>query len=1163
MPVSPLALLKTRRLWPLALTQSCGALNDNLVKNAMIVLALFRLGIGGAGLSALAGALFIAPYILLSATAGKLADRFPKPRVILAYKGLELLLMLASAAAFLTASVPGLLAVLFGLGVQAALFGPVKYGVLPEHLAEDELVAGNGMIEATTFLSIVVGTVAGGALMLLPSGAALVGGTGVALSLVGLFAAWCMPAVPAADPTLRLSPNLAAETWRVLRHAASIRPIWLSILGLSWFWTMGATLLTEFPVVARDTLHAGGSMLTLLLSVFAIGVGVGSIQCARLLHGEVSARLVPFAALGISLFCWDFAAAATHAGASGGFADAAAALRSFSGWRMVADLALLAVCGGMFSVPLYAIIQDAAAPSERARMVAANNIMNALFMVAGSVAAAVLAAVGLRAPAVLHLAALANLLVAVWIVRMLPHDVYRGLVRWYFRTFHRLRVSGLENYHAAGERIVIVANHQSYLDAALIFACLPDSPCFAIHTAQAAKWYFKPFLAVIDTFPINVQSPYAVKRMVEAVRDHGRKLMIFPEGRMTQTGALMKIYEGAAMVADKAGAKIVPISIEGLQFSHFNRMGGKLRQRWFPPVRLTILPPAILTPSATLTSAASFTPPASLTQPDTEQLTPRQRREVVGRALQDVMVNAAFQSKDTSRSLFSALLDARAAYGGKTLILEDFQRVPITYDRLVLGAAALGRALTEAMPGEIHVALLLPNAVGSVVTLYGLQAFGVVPCLLNMTAGAANMLSACRSAGAKTVVSSKAFVEKGRLGAAVEQMAAEVRFIWLEDVRDTIGLRAKLRAKRDTRHARELPGARVSPDSAAVVLYTSGSEGSPKGVVLSHRNVLTNCAQIASVIDFNPSDVVFNAMPMFHAFGLTGGTILPLVFGVRTLHYPSPLHYRVVPALIYDADATICFGTDTFLNGWARYAHPYDFRAMRYIFAGAEKLREETRRLYADRFGVRIMEGYGATETSPVLALNTAMHSKAGSVGRFLPGIASRLLPVPGVEAGGRLEVRGPTVMLGYLRDTAPGVLEPVPEGWYDTGDIVSVDDAGFVSIQGRAKRFAKIGGEMVSMTAAEALVASLWPKALHAVVSVPDARKGEALLLLTTQRDAEVRDLLLHARTRGVPELMVPRSIQVVGAVPLLATGKVDYPAVERLMRDVDADATPEVVSA
>ncbi|HET7883893.1 MAG TPA: AMP-binding protein, partial [Acetobacteraceae bacterium] len=727
------------------------------------------------------------------------------------------------------------------------------------------------------------------------------------------------------------------------------------------------------------------------------GVGVGSVQCARLLHGEVSPRLVPFAALGISLFCWDFASAAASAGT---VANAAAALTTFAGWRMIADLFLLAACGGAFSVPLYAIIQDAAKPSERSRMIAANNVMNALFMVAGAAAAAAMAAAGMRGPTVLHVAAIANLFVALWIVRILPHEVYRAILRWYFNRFHHVQVRGMENYQAAGDRVVIVANHQSYLDACLIAACVPDSPTFAIHSAQAAKWYFKPFLAAVQTFPVDVQSPYSVKRMVEAVRDHGRKLMIFPEGRMTRTGALMKVYEGAALVADKSQAKVVAISIEGLQFSHLGRMQGKLRLRWFPRLTVIIHPPVVLAP------------------PAGADLTPRQRRESIGRALQDVMVDAVFHAKETGKTLFSALLDARDAHGADTLIAEDIDRVPIGYGRVVLGAAALGRALAAAAPGERYVALLMPNAIATLVAFMGMQAFGVVPCLLNVSVGAAAMLSACRAAGVRTVISSHTFVDKARLGRTVEGMAGDVRFVWLEDVRGTIGLRAKLRAKVDAWRARRLPGALGDPAAPAAVLFTSGSEGTPKGVALSHRNLIANCAQIASVIDFNGGDIVFNAMPMFHAFGLTGGTILPLISGVRTFHYPSPLHYRVVPALIYDADATICFGTDTFLNGWARYAHPYDFYAMRYIFAGAEKVREETRHLFADRFGARVLEGYGATETAPVLALNTAMHCRPGSVGRFLPGIEHRIEPADGIETGGRLLVRGPNVMLGYLRET-------------------------------------------------------------------------------------------------------------------------------------------------
>ena len=301
-------------------------------------------------------------------------------------------------------------------------------------------------------------------------------------------------------------------------------------------------------------------------------------------------------------------------------------------------------------------------------------------------------------------------------------------------------------------------------------------------------------------------------------------------------------------------------------------------------------------------------------------------------------------------------------------------------------------------------------------------------------------------------------------------MERQVRFVWLDDVRAKLGLRAKLRGMLDARFARRLPGARVPADTAAAVLFTSGSEGTPKGVVLSHRNILANVGQVAAVIDFNSADRVFNAMPIFHSFGMTGGMLVPLLCGVPTFYYPSPLHYRIVPELIYGTDSTIAFGTDTFLTGWAKFAHPYDFYAMRYIFSGAEKVRDETRRLYAEKFGVRVLEGYGATETAPVLALNTPMHCRPGAAGRLLPGMQYRLEPVEGISDGGRLFVRGPNVMLGYLRTTAPGVLETLEDGWYDTGDICTVDESNFITIKARAKRFAKIAGEMVSMPAAEAL---------------------------------------------------------------------------------------------
>jgi acyl-[acyl-carrier-protein]-phospholipid O-acyltransferase/long-chain-fatty-acid--[acyl-carrier-protein] ligase len=1121
----------TKRFLPLFLTQALGALNDNLFKNALVVLILYRAAeSGGEALVALSGGFFILPYALFSATAGQLADKLDKARLIRITKLFETALMAVAAYGFLAADLPVLMAVLIGLGIQASFFGPLKYGILPEHLAETELVAGNALIEAGTFGGILVGTIAGGALIGLADGADLVAAAGLAVAVAGTIAGFCVPASLPAAPDLRINWNIAGETLSLLRQARANQPVWFAILGLSWFWTFGLILLAEFPVIAKETLHAGSPVVTLLLTVFAVGVGLGSLLCNRLLKGEVSVRHVPFAVLGLSLFAGDFAFTCAHAG---DLPTIEILLVSVSGWHLLVDLLLLAICGGVFSVPLYVTLQEESEPSHRSRMIAANNVANAVLMVAGAVVSAGLAEFGASAPLILALLALANLFVAVQICRLLPHEMMRAAFRWYFETLHGVEITGMEHFREAGPRRVVVCNHLSFLDGCFIGAYLPGNVTFAVNTFMTQMWWARLFLVFVRIFPVDQSNPFSVKTMIKAVRD-GVPLGIFPEGRLSTTGALMKIYEGAATVADRSDAEVIPVRIDGLQFTPFSRMGNKVKRRWFPKLSLQVLPPVKLSLDPSLRG--------------------RKRRQVVGMALQDLMVGSAFATHDTDRTLFSALLDSRDRYGRKLPILEDTDRKPISYDRLVLGAAVLGRKLAAmTQPGE-RVGVLLPNSVGTVVTFMGLQSQARVPAMLNFSAGADGMLSACAAAEIKLVLCSRKFVERGKLDKVMERLAEQVRIVWLEDVRASIGPLSKLRGLVDARLARRLPGSVASPDAPAVVLFTSGSEGTPKGVALSHRNIIANCGQVASVIDFNPSDRVMNAMPMFHSFGLTGGTILPLLYGVRTFFYPSPLHYKIVPDLIYDTDATIIFGTDTFLTGWARFAHPYDFYAVRYAFAGAEKVRDETRRVFSERFGVRILEGYGATETAPVLAINSAMHSRPGTVGRFLPGIEWRLEPVAGVEAGGRLFVRGPNVMLGYFRTTAPGVLEPPEGGWYDTGDIVRLDEGGFVVIQGRAKRFAKIAGEMISMTAAETLASQLWPDEAHAVIALPDPRKGEQLVLVTTRAEADVKSLLAFARERGIAELMVPRAFCRVDAIPLLGTGKVDYPAVQRLAEEQGA---------
>ncbi|CAK0773354.1 acyl-(acyl-carrier-protein)-phospholipid O-acyltransferase / long-chain-fatty-acid--(acyl-carrier-protein) ligase [uncultured Gammaproteobacteria bacterium] len=1129
MPNSSFTLLACRRFWPLFVAQFLGAANDNVFKNALVILILYRLGEGSGVAPQLlvtaAAGLFILPFFLFSATAGQLSDRYEKSGLIKRVKLAEVVAAILGIGALVSANVPLMLGVLFLFGVQATFFGPLKYAVLPELLERSELVGGNALIEGGTFIAILLGTVVSGVLILTENGTALVSGLMLVLAIAGYGASLALPKTHPGNPGVRLSPNILRETWTVLRLITCRRDLFLSVLGISWFWLMGATFLAQFPAFAKDVLVADQHVVTLLLTVFSVGIGVGSMLCGRLLKGEISARHVPFAALGMTLFSFDlFFASASGNPVGAGLAGVAEFLTRFNNWRVLADLLLIALCGGIYIVPLYTILQTHSDESSRARAIAANNIVNALFMVVSALISGIMLAYGFSVPQVFLTQAVANLVVTVYICGLLPDAVLKGLFGWLLRCAYRVRVDGMEHMATAGDRVVVVVNHVSFLDAVLLAAFLPNKPTFAINTFIAKLWWVKPFLSVVDAFPLDPTNPMSTKSLIHAVRQ-GRTLVIFPEGRITVTGALMKIYEGPGMIADRADATIVPVRIDGAQYTPFSRLKGKVRQRWFPNIRITVLPPR------------RFEVPA--------EIKGRVRRQRIGAALYDVMSGMMFETANSNRTLFQALLDARKIHGGGTPLLEDINRSPIAYDRVIAGSFALGRALVQGTAAGEAVGLLLPNANATAVSFFALQAWGRVPAMLNFSTGSGNVLAACAAAKISTVVTSRRFIEQARLGGLAEAVAAKVRLLYLEDIGARIGPCGKLYGLLRSKVNRPVRG---KPEDAAVILFTSGSEGTPKGVVLSHTNLLANCNQLSARISFNRQDVVFNALPVFHSFGLTAGLLLPMLSGLKVFLYPSPLHYRIVPELVYDTNATIMFGTDTFLAGYGRVANSFDFYSVRYVFAGAEKVKDETRRVWMDKFGLRILEGYGTTETSPVLAMNTPMHFKAGTVGRLLPGIDCRLEAVPGIAEGGRLFVHGPNVMKGYLRVENPGVLEPPPDGWYDTGDIVILDELGFVRITGRAKRFAKIAGEMVSLGAVEGAVASLWPSSQHAVVAIADERKGEQLVLVTDRSDATRAELLAHFRAQGLAELLVPRTVVSVAKVPLLGTGKTDYVAVQAL---------------
>ena len=1145
------SLMTARRFAPLFWCQFFSAFNDNFIKQSLIILVLFGVGTTAAldihtatVLTTVATAMLVLPGLLLSGLAGQLADRYDKAVVARRVKLAEIGLIAVAAIGFALHSVPVLMACILGLGIMATLFGPIKYGILPDHLKLEELPAGNALIEAGTFLSILIGIIAGGiapaflaGLINTVSGGAappntaswVIAGVMLAIAVVSWASAALIPPTGEAAPTLRVDPNIGRSTMDLVRALFVDAKLFNGSIAVSWFWMVGAVTLSLVPPLAKEVIGGDQTVSTLFLAAFSIGIGIGSVLAAQLVAGRIILVLTPIGAILMGLAGLDIAWVAWRATDAGHGAEALTFwtfLATGTGVRLTIDLALMAIAAGLFIVPVYAAVQAWAEKDARARVVAGVNVMSALFMTAGAGVLAGLQAAGLPTWSLLGLLAVLNIVAGFVFFRTLPMHALRDMILMIYRLLFRLEVKGIEHLETRTPHRIIAINHVSFLDAGLMLALLDKDPVFAIDHTIAKAWWVKPFLKLARAYPLDPSKPMATRGLINAVKA-GETLVIFPEGRLTVTGSLMKIYDGAGLIADKSQAEIVPVRIEGLERTPFSRLSRRqVHRQWFPKVKVTFVAPTTLS-----------------IDPD---LRGKKRRQAAGAALYDVMSDLIFRTTPTDISLFQALAATGDRYRRNRVILEDPLTGTLTYKRAMVAIAVLGSKLSGLTRRGEHVGVLLPNATGVAVTYFALQAIGRVPAMLNYTAGIANLLAACKAAEVGTVLASRAFVERARLTGVVEELEKAVRIIWLEDVRAGIGswdkIRGFLKAGRQP--------VRISPDEPAAILFTSGSEGTPKGVVLSHRNILSNCAQAGARIDFGPEDTLFNVLPVFHSFGMTGGLVLPLISGVKCYLYPSPLHYRIIPELIYGVNATIIFGTDTFLTGYAKSANPYDFRSLRYVISGAEAVKPETRRLFNEKFGLRILEGYGVTETSPVLALNTPMFNRNGTVGRILPGMEARLEAVPGISDGGRLFVRGPNVMAGYLRAEKPGVLEPPADGWHDTGDIVAIDNDGYIAIKGRAKRFAKVAGEMVSLTAAEQMLGDLWPEPI-AILALPDARKGERLVLVTTHKGAERAEVVARLRDRRAPELMSPAEVIVLDAMPVLGTGKTDYVGLDRLIRD------------
>lgn len=707
---------------------------------------------------------------------------------------------------------------------------------------------------------------------------------------------------------------------------------------------------------------------------------------------------------------------------------------------------------------------------------------------------------------------------------MTAQDVIRFLLRCVLRLL-KVQVSFDVPPEQLPKKAIYISNHVSWLDPIILFAYLPNSPFFLLHPKLFRNKWIWFFLGHAHKTEFNYMDPANIKKVIQVV-NHNRSCVMFPEGMMTDNGDMMKFYEAPVIVADRTDAPFIPIWINGAEFSLFADTAGFVPHRPFPKIRVRVSKPQKIEVNEVL----------------------KKNRDYLRGQTYEMLNNLRFDARFKNNvALFKKLvrtskLYSKAAAFERREIIEDVKRVPQTYMDIILKSHVLGTQFTKFTSDKENVAVIMPNIIENVVTFFGLSAYNRVPVMLNFSLGPSVVLSMCKTAVVKNVITSRSFVEKANLQETIDLLLKnKIKVHFLEDIAKQITIGDKIKAFFAYKIKR-VP-VEQNPEDPAVILFTSGSEGTPKAVVLSHSNIFSNVVQASCVVQLNMQDLLFNCLPMFHSFGLTIGVLFPLLTGSKVFLFPSPLQYRTITELLYELKVTMMIATDTFYQVYARISHPYDFRRIRLCIAGAEGVKQETRNMLAERLGVMLQEGYGTTECSPLLTINTLLFNKYGTLGKLVPGIEYRLEDVDGIEKGKELVVKGPNIMKGYIYVDNPGVLVPPEDGWYHTGDVVEVDELGFIKLIDRVKRFAKIGGEMISLTAVENNAKDMCKDEdfKYVAVALPHPKKGEQIVFVSNKKDLRRKDFVDYVTKNGLSELYVPSVLLYREEFPVFATGKAD----------------------
>ena len=1128
-----------KKFLPLLFSRFFAAVNTNFMCGIFLFFVTYHLTQSAAVFLIPALLLYALAFCVGSTFAGQWADKVSKKK-FLCWCSFAELSIVALASVALALDSRWLFALIVGcMGAVSACVRVGTYSLVPDLVPNKKLVQSNASLKALTFVGYGLAGLAVSGTIKWEIGWSIPCVVAGILAVLAFIATTRLPKDTAVDTQMKIVKNpihifdFLADTLRFQYDK------WSYLVGIAWFWVISFMILMVSSEYIQTFLHARWSVVMFVSAcIFPLGSVLGATLCGYLSKKHSLGTQIVWVGIIISLALFDFvfATRALNNIVVGKDITIFQLLTEHGRyWRIIVDIFVLGIAMAIYIVSFYTLLQQATPKKLMGRMISFSGLLNALTVAGALVFVLLMRTLSFDVVDIVVVSAFTNLIITLYMVRLLPIKSRRTFFKFVLGKIFRVQVRGLENLKAAGSRALIVVNHTSFMDVLLISTFIDKPIVFTINEKLMSKLLVKFMTSLVEVKPLDAQSPFAVKTMVNELKQD-KLCMIFPQGLVNQAGnSRMKIYEGPAMMAMMGNAPILPIRIDGACYTIFSRVvGTRCERRWFPQISLTILPPV------------------PFDYPD--DMPTREKRERSSSKLYDIVQDMAFDSFDKNRTVFECIADGMSRVGRFKPIMDDTARKPTKFWAMFLKAFVLGRLINRAIPDEKYIGVAIPTSAGAALTVIGLHAFGKVPAMINFTSGAKSVVATCQTVGLKTVVTAHKVVQLAKLESLIEAMEkAGVRIVYLEDLKSTLKTSDKLLGilsgffpKFLYRYVKKQKD--ITPSDTAVILFTSGSEGLPKAVFLSHYNILANCHQVVCRFDVFTTDVMLNCLPVFHSFGLSAGLFLPLFMGLKVFLYPTPLHYRIIPEIAASCHATIFFATDTFLAGYAKCANPYDFNTLRVVAGGAEKIKEETYKVWQEKFGVRLFEGYGATECSPFISVNTFLHQKKGTVGRLLPGITYKLKPVEGIKEGGELWLKGPNIMQGYMRHGKPLELDPPADGWYDTGDIVDVDADGFIAIKGRCKRFAKIGGEMVSLLAVEQVICKEWPDFITGAVSIPDAKKGEQIVLLTTCKDITKDKLLELFRKAGMPEIGLPSKIITTAEPPLLGTGKFDYVTAKEL---------------